>query len=777
MQHEWNQTDFILEDCPIHGYRLTPIPARSNYGIKRMVYSNINQPKVFPYERNVIHSLSNDYFINQNRGYHYNENVYYNQISQEDLNNQNRYSKNYDLRGSGSIGEFADNYSFYLSGSSRLKPKVTINNMPSTRYSNQNTNYIQSPNYNNIIPSNNRRNKIFYSNTPNPYNNESIKMQRTILNNYNNSNEYLRPSVRRYDISNTEPDEIYNNTNVGRRNYYLTPNYYNDDEENNLNEKNYRIIRRNNNRNPNIIVDNFYGRRVVTENNVLPLNRRVINEYKDHSKYNYTMENVRNVNAPRRNEKIYVTDEDIRIRRSYKNKENEIPERIKLYYDNKYNTMNKNKDEAIDINKNDMRNRQEKNNRVKVRVTNHNNHRFYISNNNEINHNKTLIQNKPIKISKYFLDKINQNIKENNDLFNKTNLRNNKNPLYTKINQFRNKNDFSLQYIKDKAQNKILIRPKEIKPYKINKTEEDITNLRHDKNDKIEQQIEKYYDSQGNCIGGKKIIIKKRYKDNGEKIVKEIIKESYKPNFNELFKRHIPKKEGEGEEEGEGKIIPEKNEKNFPFQVNYDKYQKRENIENNHNLEENNEMKTVTFGIKSKTLRFEKEEKEEKEPEEQQILVNSEFEEDEPKKKEDKNDKNNIIDKDTKENINNIKNQNENIINEEKNENIENIEEIKEDNIENNIEDNLENNIEDNIENNIEDNIENNIEDNIENNIEDNLENNIEDNIENNIEANLENNIEDKKEENKEEEIINNVEVKIEENINNINNEDIKEEE
>ena len=210
---------------------------------------------------------------------------------------------------------------------------------------------------------------------------------------------------------------------------------------------------------------------------------------------------------------------------------------------------------------------------------------------------------------------------------------------------------------------------------------ENLLKIPKEKNDKIEQHIEKYYDSQGNCIGGKNVIIKKRYKANGEKVVKEVIKESYKPNFNEIFKKYIPKKEDEGNEEG--KMENERNDNYFKLQ--------KESIQNNinNNTEGKNEdMRRITFGNKSQSVRFEDEAKDEKEADEQQILVKSEFEDDISRDiKEDKKDENKIIinDEDKKDNNSNSiiegNNINESIkINVEKKENIEkNKEEIKKD--------------------------------------------------------------------------------------------------
>ena len=683
MKHEWHQTDYLLEDCTIHGYRITEIPTRQNYGIKRIVYPNINRPEIFPQERNITHSISNYTLRNQNYDYPYNINDYSNQISQNEIENQRKYINNYRLKTSGSDGDFADNYSFYISGTSRLKPRVTINN----------------------------KRAEYNCKTPNPYYfnyNDNIGRQRTIMNNYNNSNNYLTTKNRGYDICNTESVEEYNNSiNNKRRNYYLTPNYYNNNDEEegiNMNLKNYHLSRNSNNQ--NIIGDNMYERRIVTENNEIPLKRRIINGYKNNINYNYKMENIRHVNITRNERnKRNENEQAINIRKSYKNNGYLIHSGIKKYYVNNYNTTKECNNKALHIIQNITNNIKRNAENNKIKMTNLNNHKFYISKNNEEyiqnKNNRTIIQQNPIKKSKYYLDKINNNINEKKDSFNKTNIMKDKNLFINDINIFnnKNKNDYSLQFIKDKLKNKnkIIIKPKP-KQNKPNNTE-NILKLPKEQNEKIEQHIEKYYDSQGNCIGGKNVIIKRKYKHNGEKIVKEVIKESYKPNFKEIFKKHIPKKEEEENEER--KEVQKENDNYFQYLKNCDKSQKKENLGNsiNNNIEEKNEeMRNVTFGIKSQSIRFEEETKEEKEANEQQIMVNSEFEDD-------KNDENKIIinnddKKDSKDininsnidgnNINDsIKNYQNIKANEETNENIEkykdelkkdsNKEEIKED--------------------------------------------------------------------------------------------------
>ena len=651
MKPEWNQTDFILEDCPIHGYKITQIPVRKNYEFKRNVYSNIEEPTIFPYERNIIHSISNNSFRNVNRQNYSNLDDYY-QISKQGNNNRGKYyNTNYDIgRGIDSEKEFPDNYTFYLSGTSKLKPKVTINNVL-TEYTNQNiNNYIPPPKYSHIMSQYNYRNKIINNNLPNAYNyNENNRRQKTISNNYNNSIDYLRPKVRTY-INISEPDdtseEMYNYNR--KREYYLTPNYYKNDGEGNLDTKNYRLIRNINkqymNRTDNFEDFDFDERRIITENDQKP-KRRVLNDYNKNSKYYYKIENV-----PKFNRDIERPMEEILPKRSYKNKENNFPARIKNYYGDKYKTINQIQDKNK-LNKNRIKNvnneeNNENENQIKVRITNLNNHKFYISNSKDNLPNRT----RPIKINK--------------------NVRSEKNITYSGGNKLKQNNDYSWKVIKDKTNNKkIIIKRKESNTgNKLEKQKLNKDNNVNDKKGKIEELTEKYYDSQGNCIGGKKIIIKKKYKNNGEKIIQEVIKKEFKPDFNDLFKKYVPKNNSEGNN------IQLESEKYYPYQLNYDKLKKKDitnNFSNNNykdfeqkikeekNEIEENKNRNVTFGSKSDSIRFELEDKEEKEADEQQILINSEFDDEDVK---DKN--NNIIN--NKKEVNNIdanKENDKNIIN------------------------------------------------------------------------------------------------------------------
>ena len=670
MQQEWHQTDYILEDCPIHGYRITQIPVRNNYQIKRNIYSEIGGPKIFPYERNIIHSISNNSYGNTNRN-NYDLNEYSNRIIQED-NNHVHYNNNYDIGGFESNKDFSDNYSFYISGTSKLKPKVTINKVLN-KYRNKNiiNNDINSQSNYYITSSNNRRNKIFDNNIPKTYNfNQSAKYQKTILNNFNNSNGFLRANIRRYDIYNTEPEDTMEGTNNNRRrDYYLTPNYYNNDEEGaNIDTKNYHL-NRNININNDIYINNMnnnqFEGRIITDNNRFQ-KRRIKSGYKNNNSINYKLENIpksRIVGDIKNNKGVY-------IKKIYKNKENIIP-RINTNNGQKYKTINQIKDKKKLINAIINKEGNDNYNKIKVKLTNLNNHKFYISNNSGIMANKAIKKLDPpisIKINKYILNKISRNLRGKRPIYKNTVFRNERNHTYNNINNVNIKNDFSQQIIKNREKNNLIgISERRNENIIIEKKELNGGKIPNNKNENVEHQIEKYYDSQGNCIGGKNIIIKKKYNSNGEKIVREIIKEEYNSNFNDLFKKYIPKNKEVD------KNLAKENRKKYPFQI-------IENFKHNiNNLEEQNKEekyedddknRNVTFGVKSDNLRFELEDKEEKEADEQQILINSEFEEEESEAKDnDKKNKNNNNEEEEmnkkvlnnkKDNINFVDNGNEN---------------------------------------------------------------------------------------------------------------------
>ena len=238
---------------------------------------------------------------------------------------------------------------------------------------------------------------------------------------------------------------------------------------------------------------------------------------------------------------------------------------------------------------------------------------------------------------------------------------NKSNREYINLNKKRKKN------MKYKLHNLKELRENEFKIEKTKKNKKD--------NDNVEEHVEKYFDKNGNCIGGKKIIIKQIY-DNGQKIIKKLVKEKYKSNSGyEMLKRqgdmnynNSHKKYGKKETY----IVPSKHSPNY-------------NILEDNNEEEINVNEIVTFGVNSKNSKLDEEiidNKDEKEADEQKIEINSEFDDEEGEKIiEDKNKKVEKNEKDidniiNKENNNNKKEEKEKINIENEN-NIENNEENK----------------------------------------------------------------------------------------------------
>ena len=135
--------------------------------------------------------------------------------------------------------------------------------------------------------------------------------------------------------------------------------------------------------------------------------------------------------------------------------------------------------------------------------------------------------------------------------------------------------------------------------------------------DKVEEHVEKYFDKDGNCIGGKKVIIKQEY-DNGQKIIKKLVEEKYKSNSG----YETLKKQGEINYNRGSKIPSSKKGSNI------------ETFEENQEEENNNLNTIVTFGMNSKNSKIEDDiifenTNEDKEADEQNIDINTEFDDEE----------------------------------------------------------------------------------------------------------------------------------------------------
>jgi len=155
-----------------------------------------------------------------------------------------------------------------------------------------------------------------------------------------------------------------------------------------------------------------------------------------------------------------------------------------------------------------------------------------------------------------------------------------------------------------------------------NQKKEKIKNKKSD--GKVEEHVEKYFDKDGNCIGGKKVIIRQEY-DNGQKIIKKLVEEKYKSNsgYESL------KKQGEINYNNSHKKLAKKIKRKSPSKKgsNYN------TLEDNQD-EENNVNTIVTFGVNSKNSKLDDEiilenENDDKEADEQNIDINTEFDDEE----------------------------------------------------------------------------------------------------------------------------------------------------
>ena len=193
---EWHEGENMPIKCPIHNCIITPKKNQLNYRINQMKSSNYTQSEseIYPSPRQVREEIinNNEYNYNfNNNNYDYPQ--YYYQSKQQysysnkynnnsnNINNQNSSLRRYESS-DGVLRGYTNNYSFYVSGSSQVRPKITINN----KYNNDNINY--NCNYNQISQiryTNNTKNdpspqrvegqfkRIYYSN-----NNNNIRSNR-----------------------------------------------------------------------------------------------------------------------------------------------------------------------------------------------------------------------------------------------------------------------------------------------------------------------------------------------------------------------------------------------------------------------------------------------------------------------------------------------------------------------------------------------------------------------------------------------------------------------
>ena len=229
---------------PVHSYYVSQFPNQSNY-IHSIVLSNYTQPqkRIYESQRKLIQTeqaINDEYneYVNDNYPQYYyqtnqqniytnqyynqgNDNINYNTNPDSNYNDVNLNLRKYESS-DGVLRGYTNNYSFYVSGSSKVSPKVTINH----------DNYIN--NYKNI------ENKQFtYNNSP-LLRERNGQIQRIInindnqnsFRNYQNGNpSYIIREVEKVPIMYGQEEQQYikNNYNINyneqdNKNYYYNLN-------------------------------------------------------------------------------------------------------------------------------------------------------------------------------------------------------------------------------------------------------------------------------------------------------------------------------------------------------------------------------------------------------------------------------------------------------------------------------------------------------------------------------------------------------------------------
>ena len=261
---QWQrQEQNFQRKCPIHNVIVSYSPNQkpTNYSTTQINSSNcIKQPQIYPQQRQIVQTrkeiINNEYRnynirnLNQNQNLSYNNynysgnsyqnnqqnnysNKYYNNNYRNYNNQSNRYvNKNINTNNTnkkftnyessdGVIRGYYNNYSFYVSGSSQIKPKTANNNSPIQNNLNNNLNqYIkqnsnssqgktsQNQNFQNNINSYSNRQIINQNNNPSYI----IKISEKVPNIYNPSNQLIE---NRNAINNNFNKNIYyNNENI-----------------------------------------------------------------------------------------------------------------------------------------------------------------------------------------------------------------------------------------------------------------------------------------------------------------------------------------------------------------------------------------------------------------------------------------------------------------------------------------------------------------------------------------------------------------------------------
>ena len=137
-----NNPNIIIKDCPIHGYyTMKKKPKRNFKQFHHIYYPDNTQPKIY-YNQNDIPFISNN--VNK-----WSPNTSLPQVDYNKFNNEIfKYNNCEEMNLYNYNNEFTNNYGFYISGSPRLKPNLTVNNMISSMnnilpFNNDNYNYMQ----------------------------------------------------------------------------------------------------------------------------------------------------------------------------------------------------------------------------------------------------------------------------------------------------------------------------------------------------------------------------------------------------------------------------------------------------------------------------------------------------------------------------------------------------------------------------------------------------------------------------------------------------------
>ena len=275
---EWqDEEENISIKCPIHNCVISPKSNQVPYRINQMITPNYSQPELEIFHspmqsrEEIINNEYNNYNINnlspnqnmQNNYYNYPQYSYQNkqqynysnQYYNIRNNNENNSSSNLSTNESSSLRRYessdgvlrgyTNNYSFYVSGSSQNRPKITINN----QYSNNNYNFNQNRNLN--------QRKYINKNAPSPQRVGAGQFQRVIFPNNNIQNRQINQNENSYIIRvvENEPNNYnqtnqrpimnnYNNNNNGDDDVYYYENENNNETRNIPPQRNYRVIQR-----------------------------------------------------------------------------------------------------------------------------------------------------------------------------------------------------------------------------------------------------------------------------------------------------------------------------------------------------------------------------------------------------------------------------------------------------------------------------------------------------------------------------------------------------